>query len=264
MALVFSLVTIAIIAVAVLIAIFVLPKFACTRVAIGIITELQHIVITKLRVTLHHHNFLNYEAYRVKLFRSLAESARAAKLEVVEIGAGTGANLKYYPEGTQLICVDNNRRYESFVRNNADETNGRVTLKKFKLGMAEDLSFIESDSIDAVVCTLVLCSVKDLSKSLSEIRRILKPGGKLFFLEHVLADKSSPIYKYQKLWLKYLFRYLFKCRVDLDICAYIKSADFRDVTSSTVDVDTLTFKPLFFAKPIYNVVKHVTYGYASK
>lgn len=101
---------------------------------------------------------------------------------VLEIGAGNGANFHRYPKAvSQLVATEPDPYMLERARKRAGESNLPVELQ---LAPAEQLPF-EDASFDAVVSVLVLCSVTDLSKALSEIARVLKPGGQLRFIEHV-------------------------------------------------------------------------------
>ncbi|MER7584163.1 class I SAM-dependent methyltransferase [Kitasatospora sp. NPDC097691] len=102
--------------------------------------------------------------------------------EVLEIGAGTGANLELYGPGVRSLTVTEPgaamlRRLDRHVREAAPHT---TVLR----APAEDLPF-EDDSFDTVVSTLVLCGVSDQPRALRQIGRVLRPGGQLLFLEHV-------------------------------------------------------------------------------
>lgn len=102
--------------------------------------------------------------------------------DVLEIGGGTGANLAHYgPAVTSLIVTEPAaamyKRLQAKARAEAPET---LVLR----APAEDLPF-DDDSFDTVVSTLVLCGVDDQPRAVREIRRVLRPGGRLLFLEHV-------------------------------------------------------------------------------
>jgi len=79
----------------------------------------------------------------------------------------------------------------SFREKCCSKTSG-LNILDSKQGFCENLSAVgfSDNSVDAVVVTLVLCSVNDQEKSIAEIRRVLKPGGKFFYMEHILADES--------------------------------------------------------------------------
>jgi ubiquinone/menaquinone biosynthesis C-methylase UbiE len=104
---------------------------------------------------------------------------------VLEIGAGTGANLPHYNGNIESLVVTEPeppmiRRLQRAAR---EHTPDAQVLR----APAEDLPF-EDDSFDTVVSTLVLCGVDDQPRALREARRVLRPGGQLLFLEHVRAD----------------------------------------------------------------------------
>jgi ubiquinone/menaquinone biosynthesis C-methylase UbiE len=105
---------------------------------------------------------------------------------VLEVGAGTGANLQYYPADVDaLVLVEPEaamaRRLARRVR---DQARAAVIVQ----APAEYLPFSDRQ-FDTAVCTLVLCTVGDQLKALREIRRVLKPGGRLLFIEHVRSEQ---------------------------------------------------------------------------
>lgn len=128
--------------------------------------------------------------YKVELFAGLAEQAakRPSGLTIAEIGIGAGANLKYYPAGTKLISVEPNPHFEPYFEENRTQFKDTITDVKFITSGAEDMSrHIGENQVDAVVSTHVLCST-DTRKALHEVVKVLKPGGKLYYLEHVLPS----------------------------------------------------------------------------
>jgi SAM-dependent methyltransferase len=108
---------------------------------------------------------------------------------VVEIGPGTGANLRYYRPGTRLIAIEPNRHMHSPLRKAALRYGIEVELRE----EGADAIGLPDESVDAVVSTLVLCTVPDPAATLCEIRRVLRPGGRFLFLEHVRAGRSHPV-----------------------------------------------------------------------
>ncbi len=105
--------------------------------------------------------------------------------EVVEIGAGSGANFRHYPTTvSRVLAVEP----EPHLRKVAQEAAGNAPVPvEVTDGLAENLP-ISDGSADAVVCTLVLCSIPDQATALREIRRVLVPEGQFRFLEHVRAE----------------------------------------------------------------------------
>jgi ubiquinone/menaquinone biosynthesis C-methylase UbiE len=101
---------------------------------------------------------------------------------VLEIGAGTGLNLDHYGAGvTELVLTEPEEPMARQLRGRA-ANRGKVVEAP-----ADRLPFPD-DSFDTVVSTLVLCTVPDVGRALDEIKRVLAPGGRLLFLEHVRAD----------------------------------------------------------------------------
>ncbi len=105
--------------------------------------------------------------------------------DVLEVGAGTGNNFEHYPQGVLVTALEP----DPFMLKRASDklsTLGRSNIF-LQDGPAERLPFDDA-SFDVVVSTLVLCTVNDVPASLAEIRRVLRPGGKVRFIEHVRAD----------------------------------------------------------------------------
>ena len=105
--------------------------------------------------------------------------------KVLEIGPGAGANFAYYPDKIDWIGVEPNPYMHPYLKREAQK-HGLSNIELHQ-GTAEDLP-VRDNSIDTVVSTHVLCSVKDLHRSLQEIKRILKPGGNFIFIEHVAGE----------------------------------------------------------------------------
>lgn len=112
--------------------------------------------------------------------------------DVLEIGAGTGHNLAHYGPGvTRLVVTDPEpamldrlRRKLATVPVGSSSSDVEVVVQR---ASADALPFPDH-SFDVIVTTLVLCSVPDQPAALAEVRRVLRPGGRLVFLEHVAAD----------------------------------------------------------------------------
>ena len=117
-----------------------------------------------------------------RLRRGLLAEARGA---VLEIGAGTGLNLRHYPAGLdELVLAEPGPRMGDHI--DLGRAPAGVTARLVQ-APAEYLPF-EDASFDTVVSTLVLCTVGDPRRAVSEVARVLRPGGHLLFLEHVAAD----------------------------------------------------------------------------
>lgn len=106
---------------------------------------------------------------------------------VVEVGAGNGLNFAHYPSAvTELIAVEP----EPYLRSVAQQAAGHAPVPVTVIAGSADHLPLPDASVDAGVVSLVLCSVEDQATALAELRRVIRPGGKLHFLEHVRADTA--------------------------------------------------------------------------
>jgi len=150
---------------------------------------------------------------------------KQARGRVLELGAGTGLNLELYPrEGVDcLTLTEPDPHMFKQLRSRAKEVCQGADLVE---AGAEDLPF-EDDSYDTVVVTLVLCTVPDQPAALREISRVLAPGGRLLFLEHVRATNEPDLAKWQDR-LEAPWRFLGDgCHCNRDTVAGIKAAGFE-------------------------------------
>ena len=104
---------------------------------------------------------------------------------VLEIGAGTGANLAHYGPTVTSLTVTEPDVY--MLKRLERRVTGEAPSASALRAPAEDLPF-EDGTFDAVVSTLVLCGVDDQPRAVRELRRVLRPGGRLIFIEHVRSD----------------------------------------------------------------------------
>jgi ubiquinone/menaquinone biosynthesis C-methylase UbiE len=143
--------------------------------------------------------------------------------EILEIGFGTGINLKFYPDSVKkIIGLDSNNGMLKQAQKKI--SNGRFQIELIEQG-SESLPFPEH-SINAVVSTFTLCSIKEVTAALKEVYRVLKPGGKYYFLEHGLADnprtqrwqhRLNPI---QNIWAD-------GCNLNRDMKSLIENSGFN-------------------------------------
>lgn len=132
--------------------------------------------------------------------RALAESEQAGLRErrrtllaaasgaTLELGAGTGLNLDHYPDAVgELTLTEPFGAMARRLRERVAVSGGRATVVE---APAERLP-VADGSIDTVVSTLVLCTVEDPAAALAEIARVLRPGGRLLFIEHVRSDEPD-------------------------------------------------------------------------
>jgi ubiquinone/menaquinone biosynthesis C-methylase UbiE len=118
---------------------------------------------------------------------------RQATGEVLEVAVGTGLNLDHYPEEVRLTGIDFSAAMLEQARDRARKLGRDVDLKE---GDAQALAFPDG-SFDTVVCTFSLCSVPDDRQAIAEMRRVLRPGGRLLLADHV-ASTSWPVRALQR------------------------------------------------------------------
>jgi len=103
---------------------------------------------------------------------------------ILEVGVGTGRNLPFYPKDKEIVAIDLAERMLNKAMHKAQKLDLNV---KFELMDAQDLRFPDN-SFDSVVASFVFCSVPDPVLGLTEIKRVVKPGGKVILLEHMLSS----------------------------------------------------------------------------
>lgn len=145
--------------------------------------------------------------------------------EILEIGPGVGANFRYLTPGTRVIAVEPNPQMHGALRAMAVRHGVSVDL----VARSADDTGLPDDSVDWVVCTLVLCTVTDPAATLSEIRRILRPGGRFVFVEHVAASPGSWLRRIQEL-VRRPWQWFFEgCHTHRDTLVEIHRAGFSNV-----------------------------------
>lgn len=150
---------------------------------------------------------------------------------LLELGPGAGANFRYYPRDTRVIALEPNPMMHERLRAQADRYGIELDLRRTAIEQAG----IETASMGLVVSTLVLCTVEDQKTVVSEVRRILEPGGRFVFLEHVAAPPGSYLRTVQRM-LRRPWAWLGEgCQLDRDTTATILEAGFREVEVECFD-----------------------------
>jgi ubiquinone/menaquinone biosynthesis C-methylase UbiE len=162
------------------------------------------------------------EKFGAELKRKLLANARG---RVLEIGVGTGLSFPHYPrEVEELVGIEPS---EPMLRRARRRAAGLGREVKLVQAPAEALPF-EDRSFDTVVTLAVLCSVDDPPRALAEIRRVLRPGGRFVFLEHVRADDAQLARRqdrYERPWGWFTCG----CHPNRDTLAAIEAAGFEVV-----------------------------------
>jgi ubiquinone/menaquinone biosynthesis C-methylase UbiE len=154
---------------------------------------------------------------------------------VLEIGGGTGLNLPFYDRADSLVVTEPEPAMLRRLQAKAGEQAPQAEVKQ---APAENLPY-EDASFDVVVSTLVLCGA-DQERSLGEVRRVLRPGGRLLFLEHVRSDDPD-LARFQDR-MNWLNRLVVGCDCNRATLAAIEDAGF---TVSKLEHATLPEAPKF-------------------
>ncbi|MFG1814590.1 class I SAM-dependent methyltransferase [Kribbella sp. NPDC049174] len=155
---------------------------------------------------------------------------------VVDVGAGDGGNFPHYPaEVTGLVAVEP----EPYLRARAESAAFAAAVPVEVVNGTADRLPLTDDSVDAVVASLVLCTVPDQAVALAEAFRVLRPGGELRFYEHVAAEPDSRLDRVQRLADATIWSWFSGgCHVHRDTAAAITTAGF-----TITDLDSFTFGP---------------------
>lgn len=158
---------------------------------------------------------------------------------VVDLGAGSGANFRYFLAGTRVIAVEPSTQMHARLRRKA-ALHG-LALEVHEAG-GEALALPDA-SVDLVCASLVLCTVPDPPRVIAEVRRVLRPGGRFVAIEHVAAPAGSGIGALQRA-VRRPWRWLFEgCELRNHTPAVLRAAGFRAVEIEPVRVRT-AFLPL--------------------
>ncbi|WP_418603449.1 class I SAM-dependent methyltransferase [Hwangdonia sp.] len=163
-------------------------------------------------------DYMNYlfGKSKKKLFKNHPET-------IVEIGSGTGANMRYLKKGTRLIAIEPNIYMHNNLKKNAAKYGINLEIKTM-VGESIDLP---DNSCDFVVSTLVLCTVNNPVTCINQIKRILKPSGVFVFVEHVKAQEKSILAYIQKILHKPWHWFFEGCHTNRDTKLLLESAGFN-------------------------------------
>ena len=142
---------------------------------------------------------------------------------VFEMGAGGGLNQRFYERGkvSGFAGIDPSGRLLEYARASARERGWDADIRH---GFGEAIPFDDA-SFDTVVCTFTMCSVNEQARVLAEMRRILKPGGRLLFLEHGRAPDAG-VYRWQQR-IEPVWKNVFgNCHITREVAPAIERAGF--------------------------------------
>jgi ubiquinone/menaquinone biosynthesis C-methylase UbiE len=169
---------------------------------------------------------LTYDRQMAKVekatLRGLRESLLAAASgDVLEIGGGTGANLPFYRPGAGSLMIT--EPDTAMLRRLQRRAREQAPLAKILRAPAEDLPF-EDGTFDTVVSTMVLCGVSDQPRALRQLRRVLRPGGQLLFIEHVRSGDPGLAHHQDR--MNWMCQFVMRCDCNRPTLTSIEEAGF--------------------------------------
>lgn len=157
---------------------------------------------------------------------------KSAEGIVLELGVGTGANLPYYQSKKieKLILTDLTKRSVVLDKIGRNIHNPRLLKKTIYQQADVQKISMEDNSVDTIVATLIFCSVSEVESGLREIKRILKPGGQLIFIEHVISHRK-PLATIMNFMTPLWKRLAHGCHLNRDYKRSLRSAGFNIIES---------------------------------
>ena len=163
----------------------------------------------------------------------------AVPATVVDLGAGSGANFRYFPSGTHVVAVEPSAHMRARLQRKARHHG--LALEVHEAG-GETLALPDA-SVDLVCASLVLCTVPDPTRVVAEVRRVLRPGGRFVTIEHVAAPSGSGTAALQRA-IRRPWRWVFEgCELCNQTTAVLRAAGFRAVQIEPFRLSTV-FLPL--------------------
>lgn len=128
------------------------------------------------------------KSFELKIEKDRYEMLHDLNGQVLDVGSGTGVNFKYFNKNVQVLAVEPSKE----MQEKSIEKIGSKNIKLLNFGVNDNrlIDKIEEKSLDAIVCTLVLCTIPNPEKAIENFKIWLKPAGKLIIIEHVHSDNN--------------------------------------------------------------------------
>lgn len=176
--------------------------------------------------------------------RMREEIVGGARGRVLEVGAGTGINFAYYNDhAAEVVATEPDPYMLEWARRRVQDAGCPIELRQASV---EELPF-EDRSFDTVVSTLVMCTVRDPLRALSEVRRVLKPSGELRMYEHVRYDHAFGAF-WQDLVTPMWRWFGGGCHPNRDIARFVREAGF-EFRHLELSKPVPPIPPMVFARP---------------
>ena len=163
------------------------------------------------------------------------------KGRILEVGAGTGTNFQYYSPDADVLAIEPS---PYMFRQAKQKKKDNIRLLQASVEQCYDGKVIENESLDAVVCTLVLCTIPDPKEALEHFHQWLKPGGLLIVMEHI-RSKSKWKGKLQDVIAPVWRRLGEGCHLNRNTDAMIKRAGFKPLADSYFSHYLLFYEGVF-------------------
>jgi ubiquinone/menaquinone biosynthesis C-methylase UbiE len=170
---------------------------------------------------------LRARRWRRKLW-SLSEGER-----ILELGVGTGKNVRFYPPSADVTAIDISEKMLSRARRRVAKLEAKVRLE---VADAQSLPF-DDGAFDEVVATFLFCSVPDPIVALREARRVVRPGGQVLLLEHVLS--GLPVLRTLMRWLDPIPYRIWGAHINRDTVANVRTAEIDVVQTKNMSLDVV-------------------------
>src|SRR5690606_17382854 len=168
-------------------------------------------------------HLIDYACGMGEVMKLRSQLVPQAQGEVLEIGIGTGLNLGFYDPAlvSRVVGVDPAAQMQAMAQRRAAGIAIPVEMLALELGQIQ----AQDDRFDSIVCTFTLCSIPDVAAALEEMRRVLKPGGRLLFAEHGLAPDAG-VARWQRRLTPCWKPLAGGCHLDRDISRLLTIAGF--------------------------------------
>ncbi len=187
-------------------------------------------------------------AEKAVLFRRRRKLLRSLRGRVLEVGSGTGINFPLYSPDVQLLASEPSGAMLELARHRLKQEQVAAKVELLLAGVLDEhlASAVPAESLDAAVCTLVLCTVEDPVRTVEFLYSRMKPGGTLIVLEHVRAQSRpgrilqgalNPVWK----------RFAHGCNLNRDTESFVKAAGFSVLEEDRFSI-TLPFYQAAFVK----------------
>ena len=146
---------------------------------------------------------------------------------ILEVGSGTGVNFKLYPKGCTVIASEPSEHMLKYAaeRLKMEQSKAEIKLVLAGVGSEELEQYVPEDGFDAVVCTLVLCTIPNPELAVLSFKKWLKPDGKLIILEHVHA-KTNPRKVFHNILNPAWKRFAEGCHINRDTAKMLRDSGF--------------------------------------